>query len=248
MLSTQMLRILEMIRSRGALEAYFKWPKFSLAAFQMISRAKLAGVQPRTVIDTGANIGKFTVASSRLFLDAEVFPIEPDPLVAKQLYKNVGPSIANNVRVTAVGDKTGTVTFHVNRDSQVSSILPLGEDRIGYFPESTVVNQITVPLITLDDLFGDVRLEEPILLKIDVQGFEDRVIAGASELLSRVEWVLMEVSFSKLYEGERDFNSIVELMKKQGFNFVRPLDFHISPKNNEIIEMDALFQASRAGT
>jgi hypothetical protein len=68
------------------------------------------------------------------------------------------------------------------------------------------------------------------------------VITGASVFLKRVRWVLMEVSFSKLYEGERDFETIVVLLKKHGFRFVRPMNFHISPKTGEIIEMDALFE------
>lgn len=150
---------------------------------------------------------------------------------------------AENVRVTAVGDSVGTATFHVNRDPQVSSLLPLGEDRIESFPDSRVIEEITVPVTTLDVLFDGVTLAEPILLKIDVQGFEDRVIAGAGVFLKRVQWVLMEVSFSKLYEGERDFETIVSLLKAHGFRFVRPMNFHISPKTGEIIEMDALFEA-----
>lgn len=93
--------------------------------------------------------------------------------------------------------------------------------------------------------FDGVTLAAPILLKIDVQGFEDRVIGGAGKFLERVRWVLMEVSFSKLYEGERDFETIVELLNKHGFGFVRPMDFHVSPKTGEIIEMDALFEAIR---
>lgn len=68
------------------------------------------------------------------------------------------------------------------------------------------------------------------------------MITGASVFLKRVRWVLMEVSFSKLYEGERDFETIVVLLKKHGFRFVRPMNFHISPKTGEIIEMDALFE------
>lgn len=236
------LRILELLKTPGAFSSLLKWSKFSLAAFQIISRAKLAGVQPRTVVDVGANIGQFAVASKHLFHDARIFPIEPDARIAERLRKNVGMSVAENVRVTAVGDNQGTATFHVNRDSQVSSLLPLGEDRIESFPDSRVVEEITVPVTTLNDLFGGVELAEPILLKIDVQGFEDRVIAGASLFLKRVRWVLMEVSFSKLYEGERDFETIVDLLKGHGFRFVRPMNFHISPKTGEIIEMDALFE------
>ena len=241
----RILRILELLKTPGALSALLKWPKFSLAAFQIISRAKLAGVKPKTVVDVGANVGQFAVASSRLFTDAEVFPVEPDPQVAEQLRKNVGMPVAKNVRVTAVGDSVGTATFHINLDPQVSSLLPLGEDRIESFPESVVIEKITVPITTLDVLFDGMVLVEPILLKIDVQGFEDRVIAGASVFLERVRWVLMEVSFSNLYEGEREFEMIVALLKRHGFKFLRPMNFHISPKTGEIIEMDALFEAMR---
>jgi FkbM family methyltransferase len=242
----RILRFLELLRTAGAFTALLTWPKFSLSAFQIISRAKLAGVHPRTVVDIGANIGQFAIAAGRLFRNVEVFPVEPDPRTAEKLRKNVGTSVAVNVHVTAIGDSVGSATFHVNVDPQVSSLLPLGQDRIESFPASKVVEKITVPLTTLDALFGSAALKEPILLKIDVQGFEDRVIAGASQFLKHVEWVLMEVSFSTLYEGERDFEAIVELLKEHGFRFVRPMNFHVSPKTGEIIEMDALFETTQS--
>jgi len=239
---SKLLRVVELLKTPGAIRAFSRWPLFSLAAFQIVSRAKEAGVQPATVIDVGANIGQFSVAASRLFLGAEIFPIEPDSFVAKTLRKNIGPDISRNLYVTAIGDHIGMATFNVNSDSQVSSLLPLGKDRIGAFPDSVVLGQVSVPMTTLDELFGSCALKEPIFLKIDVQGFEDRVIAGAEVLLKRVKWVLMEVAFSKLYEGERDFESLVELLKAHGFRFARPMNFHISPKTGEIIEMDALFE------
>jgi FkbM family methyltransferase len=242
-LLARLRRIVELLDTRGALGAFLTWPKFSLAGFLINARMAKIGVNPSTVIDVGANVGQFAVAASKTFKDAAVYPIEPDPRTARVLERNVGPEVARNIRVTAVGDRAGTATFHVNHDSQVSSLLALGKDRIQAFPESKVVEEITVPLTTLDALFGTSTLQEPILLKIDVQGFEDRVIAGAGELLRRVRWVLMEVSFSKLYEGERDFRTILEMMEKSGFAFVRPMNFHTSPTTGEIIEMDALFEA-----
>lgn len=238
----RLLRLLELLQTKGAARAWLTWPKFSLAAFLMISRMKRVGVQPKTVIDVGANAGQFAVASCRLFEGAMIYPLEPDPHVAMQLRKNVGLSVAHNVHVTAVGDNVGTAIFHVNHDPQVSSLLALGVDRIESFPDSRVIKQMKVPVTTLDALFGEAALPEPILLKIDVQGFEDRVIAGAAKFLERVQWVLMEVSFSTLYEGERDFETLVEIMKAHNFRFVRPMNFHISPKTGDIIEMDALFE------
>jgi len=203
---------------------------------------KCAGVKPCTVIDVGANLGQFAVAASRLFEGVVVHPIEPDPRTAARLVKILDPTTRQNVLITAVGDRNGEATFNVNHDSQVSSLLSLGADRKSAFPRSTIAETITVPIATLDALFGDAQLPLPILLKIDVQGFEDRVIVGAKRFIERVQWVLMEVSFAALYEGERDFEFIMALMKDAGFRFVRPVNFHLAPNTDEVMEMDALFE------
>ena len=239
----KIFRLIDFINTPGAFLAWASWSKFSLASYKIISRAKLQGVYPKTVIDVGANVGQFSVASNKLFTDAVVYPIEPDPQVAVKLRKNIGMPTSENILISAIGDYVGKASFQVNRDSQVSSLLHLGADRLECFPNSTVAQEISVPITTLDVLFQSMILIEPVLLKIDVQGFEDRVISGATEFLKRVQWVIIEVSFASLYEGERDFESIINLMKEHNFFFIRPLNFHISPKSKEIIEMDALFLA-----
>ncbi len=243
MILDRFMRILELLKTDGALKALLLWPKFSLAAFTLVSRMKKAGVDPATVIDVGANIGQFAIASVRLFENAAVFPIEPDARVARKLRSTLPPSIRENVLETAVGDIVGTALLHVNRDPQMSSLLPIGSDQAKSFPRSQVVGKVEVSITTLDALFANQSLPAPILLKIDVQGFEDRVIRGATAFLTAVDWVLMEVSFSALYEGNRDFDSIIALMASQGFRFVRPVDFHTSPTTEEITEMDALFES-----
>lgn len=237
------IRFLKFISTPGAIIAYLNWSKFSLASYQIIARAKAKGVTPQAVIDVGANVGQFSVAASKLFELDNIFPIEPDPRVAKKLSKNVGPKITRNVHICAIGAAVGEVDFHVNADSQVSSMLPLGVDRIKGYPASRIIEKITVPLTTLDALFANEALPKPILLKIDVQGFEDQVILGAKGLLTKVKWVLIEVSFARLYEGEFGFNEINELMGLNGFRFIAPLNFHVSPVTREIIEMDALFES-----
>jgi len=97
-------------------------------------------------------------------------------------------------------------------------------------------------MATLDELFANKVLAQPILLKIDVQGYEDRVIAGGAYLLKHIHWVILEMSFARLYDGEKDFGWMVDMMSQRGFRFVRPLDFHTSEKTGAIIEMDALFE------
>lgn len=233
---------IELLSLPGALVGLLTWKKFSLAAFKIVMRLKHAGVEPATVIDVGANVGQFSVAVSKGFPNAALFPVEPDPSTADVLRKNVTPSVASNITVTAVGERVGTIEFQVNADSQVSSVLPLGDDRKQSFPSSSVQRTMSVPLTTLDALFGGRPLPSPVLLKIDVQGYEDKVIAGAAVFLQSVRWVLMEVSFARLYEGEKDFPTMLALMAGHGFRFVRPLNFHTVGKSGAIIEMDALFE------
>lgn len=246
-IQSRLTQLIELATTRGAVSAYIGWPKFSLASYKIVSRMVRGGVYPKTVIDVGANLGQFAVAASRLFAGANVFPIEPDPDIAIQLRRNVGQRIAQNVMVTAIGDTVGEADFFVNRDSQVSSLLKLGSDREKAFPKSTVERTRRVPVTTLDMAFACEKLAPPILLKIDVQGFEDRVIAGAGQLLASTEWVLMELSFADLYQGEQDFGSLTGLLAQSGFVFQRPLNFHVSPKVGDIIEMDALFVRNRGG-
>ena len=234
--------LLTMLEFKGVIKAIVFWPKFSMASFLIISRLKRAGLLPKTVIDVGANVGQFAVASSRLFDGVHVFSIEPDPKTAEVLRNNTKGESCVDISVVALGETVGEASFFVNRDSQVSSLLPLGEDRVSAFPESTVEREMKVKILTLDVLFSDRRLEKPILVKIDVQGFEDKVIRGGSKFLSQVDWVLIEVSFAVLYKGEQDFQCILSLLNESGFEFMKPMNFHTSPLTGEIMEMDALFR------
>jgi len=241
MFLSKLRSLLTLLEFKGAIRAVVTWPKFSLASFIIISRLKRAGVSPRTVIDLGANVGQFAVATANLFEGAKIFSVEPDPRTAEVLKKNLRAIKQATIFVVAVGDNVGEAEFYVNKDTQVSSLLKLGSDRVRDFPQSTVDEKITVPVTTLDILFQGQNIEKPILVKIDVQGFEDRVIRGGKDFLKLAEWVLMEVSFADLYEGERDFITLLELMDEHGFRFLRPLNYHTSPLTGQIIEMDALF-------
>jgi len=237
----RLIRVLELAGTPGAALAAARCRPFSLASFQVVSALRRAGIRPATVIDVGANVGQFAMAVRHLLPGAAIRAIEPDPDVAQRLRRNLGTVADATVFCTAIGDRLGTVTFNVNRDPQVSSILPLGEDRRQIFPTSEVLRQITVPLTTLDALIGADSIEAPVLIKIDVQGYEDRVIAGAARLLQHVDWVILEVAFARLYDGEHTFTALADLLAEHGFGFVRPLNFHRARHTQEVIEMDALF-------
>lgn len=98
---------------------------------------------------------------------------------------------------------------------------------------------------TLDEELVGAGLPDPLLLKIDVQGYERWVLDGGPSTLARAEWVVLELSFEALYTGEPPFLEVVNYMSTHGLRFVRPVGWFSDGSTGEILQCDALF--SRAG-
>lgn len=234
--------LLELICSPLMLHSVLLWPKFSVTSFKMISDLARQGVLPKTVIDVGANVGQFAVASAKLFPNVYVHSFEPNPECVVLLSKHVA-SLGNvSVYPIALGDEAGELDFHVNSHSHSSSILPLAESHRDAFPDAREVNTIKVKVSTLDAVFAGIEFIAPVLLKLDVQGYEAQALRGAVDTLKRVDYVVLEASFKPMYQGEMLFMDIVRLMEGYGFSFLRPVGLLPDPHTGEIIQMDALFQ------
>lgn len=236
-------KVIELFLISSSIKPYFFWPVFSLASYSVVLRARRSGVLPHTVIDVGANIGQFSICAQRLFSCSAIYAIEANEELFSTLSNNLNKfNKSNNIIYNvAISSYSGNVEFKINNDSQVSSILDLGSDRKEFYPNSNVISFKSIKCTTLDSLFLNKKLTGPILLKIDVQGAEHLVIEGASELLSKINWIILEISFKNLYEGEKSFEFILNLLSTYGFTFSKPLNVHYSPKTYEIMEMDALF-------
>ena len=79
--------IVELLSTPGALKSFLSWKLFSLSSYKIIKRLSNHRIKPKTVIDVGANIGQFTIASYHEFKCSTIIPIEPDHLVARRLKK-----------------------------------------------------------------------------------------------------------------------------------------------------------------
>jgi FkbM family methyltransferase len=236
-----MKRILDVLLHPEWWNPICTWPVFSATSYAMVRRLHQQGLSPRTIIDVGANVGQFAVACATIFPAARIYAFEPNPASACLLEKNVSKFTNVTVFTHALGEEQGEATFHINSHSHSSSLLPLGEHHKQAFPQAKEISDIQVPVRRLDDLEDGLMLAAPVLLKLDVQGFEPQVLAGATKVMARTDYVLVESSFKPMYKGEVHFRDLQELLLLRGFTFDRPLDFLKHPKTNEILQMDALF-------
>ncbi|MEP7200681.1 MAG: FkbM family methyltransferase, partial [Chloroflexota bacterium] len=234
-------RAVSLLEDKRALAALVTWPKFSLTSFLMVSRLARQGIAPRTVIDAGANVGQFAVAAAKLWPAVTVHSFEPNPASVARLRQNVSRLRSVAVYPVAVGDARGHVEFHVNSFSHSSSALRLTAAHRAVFPDAREQDSVNVEVVRLDDALADVELTPPVVLKLDVEGYEAKAIAGARRLLPRVSYVVVETCFEPLHEGQPTFGEIVALLNAEGFCFARPVDHLMNPRDGKIVMMDALF-------
>ena len=80
-----------------------------------------------------------------------------------------------------------------------------------------------------------------IFIKIDAQGFEQRILKGTENSFSRIGGFQLEMPFVKLYEDEFIFNELIEYLKIKGFTLAALEPGWSDPKSGRGIEVDGIF-------
>jgi FkbM family methyltransferase len=191
-----------------------------------------------TVVDVGAHRGQFGLAVRSALPDARLIGFEPQPNAA-QTYRQAVPGQLE-LRECALGEQQGSVQMNISRASDSSSILPIGAAQIRYFPGTEKSTEILVRMSTLDIEFGDVALGHQALLKVDVQGYEMAVLRGGVRVLSKFDWIYVELSFVELYEGQELASEIISFLGDQGFRIVGVHNAQYS-STGSCLQADVLF-------
>jgi len=194
-----------------------------------------------TVLDIGAHQGEFSSAIRELLPKAQIYAFEPLPDCGVELARRLGNNRLFQVFPVAIGSSRGQVTLWRSSYAKSSSVLPMAELHKNSFPWSAKTTPLQVEMRPLDEYMEQLKLAEKVLLKIDVQGYEAEVLRGAKELLKRATYVLLEVSFRSLYEGQGTFAEIHGLLQSAGFSYSGNLEQLLSPLDGSVLQADALF-------
>jgi len=206
-------------------------------------REKFAGAEPRTVLDVGAAHGGYSLAAVLAFPGASVYAFEPLPDVFRTLSATAAARDGITAFPFALGAAEGRETIHRSGSTGSSSILEMREEHEAHFPGTGTTGEEEIEVRTLDGLVaaGDVKLTPPVLMKIDVQGFEDRVLRGAVETLPKIDALIVELSLEELYEGQRLLPELRRWIEERGFTFRSHFTEGRSQTTDEIVQVDALF-------
>ena len=195
----------------------------------------------KTIIDVGANEGQFVEEILNIFPLAEIYSFEP----LGDCYEKLMSNFRNNKKVHtynfALGEQDGEITFSRSSASPSSSILKMGDLHKKLYPHTANLVEEKVKIKRLDDVFADVNLENEVLLKIDVQGAEEKVIKGGSSVLKKANMIITEVSYATLYENQPLFRDMMNLLEKYGFSYIGNMEQFANPLTGAPLFADAIF-------
>ena len=180
-----------------------------------------------TVFDVGANVGLYSVISGNAVgQSGRVWSFEPFPPIAMYLRENVCLNDLINVTVVekAVSDLMGTFDFHVFPEGcDVYNSLGAKER-----PEEKLhaVEKILVEVTTIDAFAGEAGIEKIDILKIDVEGAEERVLKGAEQLIRRSPnvQIVIEIYEPSAQQCGCSSQRLIEMLEGWGFSM-----FEIGP-------------------
>lgn len=195
----------------------------------------------KTILDIGANEGQFADKMHALFPEASIYSFEPIPEAFSLLDKNFKDVQQVEGINLALGDSTGEITFNKNESSASSSFLEMADTHKNSFDFALQTNPIKVKVDTLNNVMTGKKINFPMLIKIDVQGFEEKVIKGGMDIIKKADMVFCEVSFVELYKGQLLFGGIYEIFKNLGFSYAGSIEQLRSPETNAILQADAIF-------
>ncbi|KIT17622.1 FkbM family methyltransferase [Jannaschia aquimarina] len=163
-----------------------------------------------TMVDVGANAGIFSLPLARVAAPGSRFVlVEPNPEVLARLRANIALNGLTDVEVVevAISDEPGRMTLHFSpNDNQ-------GEARLG-IAFDTDAGGIDVEVTTLPDLLTTLGIEEVDLLKVDVEGVEDRVILPAIRKMPK--GAIRRIYFEDSH-GEHWSESVTDALTNAGF-------------------------------
>jgi FkbM family methyltransferase len=205
------------------------------------SYAWLRERQIRTILDIGANVGQFAAQIHRVLPDAMIYSFEPLADCYPQLLKNMAEVPAFHAFNFALGDRNGVERIYCNDYTPSSSLLPADDLLVQSFPFTAHATPQEIQIRRLDDLVEELALVEPILIKIDVQGMEDKVILGGETVFAKASTLIVETSFVTLYKGQALFDAVYDLLRERGFIYMGIEDIIKNPKDGRVLQCDSLF-------
>ncbi len=168
------------------------------------------------VIEAGANMGSETLLLSRLTGKGKVYGFEPNPYTFDRLKTNVSINELANVEVydLAVGEKNGEISFNIYPKNFCNAGMS------SKYMDTPLTRKITVNQQTLDSFVESHNINKVDFLKMDIQGAEMDLLAGAATMIARFKPII----FLEALQIYNDIQTMYAELGKYGYTVLNISD------------------------
>lgn len=194
---------------------------------------KIISLNPKRILDIGANIGQFHQAIKTWLPDSFIYSIEANPLCISELIK-----VTNEYKICLLGNETKHINFYTNISNPISTGASYYKENTEHFCDDNLLT-LSLKMVRLDDL----NLEPFDFVKIDTQGSELDIIKGGINLIKKAKHLLIEATTKGCYNlGSPCGDDVLEYLWKEGFKELDSLSYE---EHNNVIQEDILFKNIR---
>lgn len=189
---------------------------------------KRLGFAPKHVLDIGANHGNWSREAIKFFPDARYTLVEPQDGLKVHIQDLLDRRCKIQWINAGVSDRPGTLLFTLtHRDDSSTFALTEEQARAAGF------RQVQVEVKTVNEIAASAHGDLPDMVKIDAEGLDLRVLAGASELLGMTDVFLVEaVVCAGGYENTAE--RVIRFMAEAGYRLIDITDLNRSPKHGTL--------------
>jgi FkbM family methyltransferase len=196
------------------------------------------------ILDIGANTGQFGNWLLDFGYKGHILSFEPLPQEYNALLKASKRSPLWKVAERCgLGNAEGWTEMNISENSVSSSMLPLDQYTLEVSPSARYVTTQKVMVKRLDHAvpLKSVSGFGGVLLKLDVQGFEDRVLDGADGIMEYIKGILVEFSLSTLYTGQMPMTALMQKIESMGFSPCYFIPHVTTDATGRLLQVDGVY-------
>jgi len=180
------------------------------------------------IFDIGSHKGKVVSLMNNLYKNALVYCFEPNELLNTNL-KKIGENI--NVYNYAIGEKNEEKEIFINKIDLTNTLSQINKNSLYLKIKNFISGKLNntnnlkkVKVISLDNFCKINEIKKIDFLKIDVEGYEYKVLLGAKDVIKNVNYVMLEVQKNDMYKDYSKEN-IENFLKKNNFILIKSFNF-----------------------